>query len=139
MTHPVLKADSSLSDWLSYLETLHPTANDLGLCRIREVAQRLNIKLDSVVITVGGTNGKGSTQAMIRAGLEGAGFGRFDEVRFAIGVVVDAVEAEAEEFEEAGLVAVEVGDLAGDAPSRDALVSTTTGSAPASRLIAVPR
>ena len=74
MTNPVLKADSSLSDWLSYLETLHPSAIDLGLGRIREVAQRLNIKLDSVVITVGGTNGKGSTCAMLEAILLAAAY-----------------------------------------------------------------
>ncbi|MBP6623228.1 MAG: bifunctional tetrahydrofolate synthase/dihydrofolate synthase, partial [Alcaligenes sp.] len=74
MTNPVLKADSSLSDWLSYLETLHPSAIDLGLGRIREVAERLNLKLDSVVITVGGTNGKGSTCAMLEAILLAAAY-----------------------------------------------------------------
>ena len=74
MTNPVLKADSALSDWLSYLETLHPSAIDLGLGRIREVAERLNLKLDSVVITVGGTNGKGSTCAMLEAILLAAAY-----------------------------------------------------------------
>ncbi|HCA17496.1 MAG TPA: bifunctional tetrahydrofolate synthase/dihydrofolate synthase [Alcaligenes faecalis] len=74
MTNPVLKADSSLSEWLSYLETLHPSAIDLGLGRIREVAERLNLKLDSVVITVGGTNGKGSTCAMLEAILLAAAY-----------------------------------------------------------------
>lgn len=74
MTNPVLKADSALSDWLSYLETLHPSAIDMGLGRIREVAQRLNVKLDSVVITVGGTNGKGSTCAMLEAILLAAAY-----------------------------------------------------------------
>ncbi len=74
MTNPVLKADSALSDWLSYLETLHPSAIDLGLGRIREVAERLNLTLDSIVITVGGTNGKGSTCAMLEAILLAAAY-----------------------------------------------------------------
>ncbi|MFM2478744.1 bifunctional tetrahydrofolate synthase/dihydrofolate synthase [Celerinatantimonas sp. MCCC 1A17872] len=56
----------SLEDWLSYLEHHHPIAIDLGLERIRIVAQRM--QLDSLampVITVAGTNGKGSTCRLI--------------------------------------------------------------------------
>jgi len=72
---PAPPANAPLSTWLSYLETLHPTAIALGLDRIRQVAQRLNVNLGkAVVITVGGTNGKGSTCAMLEAILQAAGY-----------------------------------------------------------------
>lgn len=51
----------SLSDWLSYLERLHPKAIDLGLARVRQVAQQLNLlPFPIFTMTVTGTNGKGS-------------------------------------------------------------------------------
>ena len=50
----------TLPQWLEYLESIHPSAIDMGLDRVNEVAQRLNLRFDSRVITVGGTNGKGS-------------------------------------------------------------------------------
>ncbi|TZF90836.1 bifunctional folylpolyglutamate synthase/dihydrofolate synthase, partial [Cognatilysobacter lacus] len=57
-----------LSDWLARLEARHPRAIDLGLDRIREVHSRLGLAQPApVVITVGGTNGKGSTVAFIEA------------------------------------------------------------------------
>ncbi len=65
---------SPLSQWLAYLETLHPTAIDMGLARITEVAQRLQLTLPCVRITVGGTNGKGSTCAMLEAIYLAAGY-----------------------------------------------------------------
>ncbi|MGE8497451.1 MAG: bifunctional tetrahydrofolate synthase/dihydrofolate synthase [Pseudomonas sp.] len=56
----------SLADWLAYLEQLHPSAIDMGLERSRAVAQRLQLgKPAPRVITVTGTNGKGSTCAFI--------------------------------------------------------------------------
>lgn len=56
----------TLADWLAYLEQLHPTAIDMGLDRVREVARRLDLrKPASRVITVTGTNGKGSTCAFL--------------------------------------------------------------------------
>ena len=65
---------NSLSDWLSWQETLHPRKIDLGLERVAAVAERLQLlQPDYAVVTVAGTNGKGSTQAMNRAGLEAAG------------------------------------------------------------------
>jgi dihydrofolate synthase / folylpolyglutamate synthase len=58
----------SLEDWLSYIEQQHPKSIELGLDRTRAVAQRLAIgKPAKHVITVGGTNGKGSTVAFIEA------------------------------------------------------------------------
>ncbi len=51
----------SLDDWLTWMETLHPSEIDLGLSRITTVADRLGVrKADSKVATFAGTNGKGS-------------------------------------------------------------------------------
>ncbi len=65
---------STLSDWLAHAEKLHPTSIDMGLDRVRAVAQRMKLKLDCTVITVAGTNGKGSTCAMLEAILLAAGY-----------------------------------------------------------------
>ena len=64
----------SLQDWLAHLQRQHPTAIELGLERVREVAVRMQLaKPASCVITVGGTNGKGSTVAFIEAIARAAG------------------------------------------------------------------
>jgi len=56
----------SLDEWLSYLESIHNTEIDLGLERIGKVAKALSLDLStSVVITVAGTNGKGTTCAFM--------------------------------------------------------------------------
>ena len=66
--------NDSLTAWLSYLESLHPRAIDLGLDRVREVWQRLRAPRPApVCFVVGGTNGKGSTVAFLTAMLEAAG------------------------------------------------------------------
>lgn len=58
----------SLSEWLQYLESIHPSAIDMGLTRVRQVADALSLTLDnSKVITVAGTNGKGTTCRLIEA------------------------------------------------------------------------
>ena len=57
----------TLDAWLTYCERLHPQNIALGLDRVREVAQRMGLKFDCPVITVAGTNGKGSTCAMLEA------------------------------------------------------------------------
>ncbi|MFQ3788163.1 bifunctional tetrahydrofolate synthase/dihydrofolate synthase [Halomonas sp. A29] len=60
----------TLDGWLSYLEQVHPVGIDLGLERVAEVARRMGLmehQLAPCVITVAGTNGKGSTVAMIDA------------------------------------------------------------------------
>ncbi len=64
----------TLPNWLAYCEHLHPTAIDLGLERVQTVAQRMGIRLTCPVITVAGTNGKGSTCAMLEAILLEAGY-----------------------------------------------------------------
>jgi dihydrofolate synthase/folylpolyglutamate synthase len=64
----------TLSDWLAHCEQLHPKAIDMGLDRVRTVAQRMGLRFDCPVITVAGTNGKGSTCAMLEAILGQAGY-----------------------------------------------------------------
>ena len=57
----------TLSDWLAHCEKLHPLAIEMGLGRLRLVAERMQLALKVPVITVAGTNGKGSTCAMLEA------------------------------------------------------------------------
>ncbi len=64
----------TLQDWLDFCERLHPVTIDMGLDRVREVAQRLALRFDCPVITVAGTNGKGSTCAMLEAILLESGY-----------------------------------------------------------------
>jgi len=67
-------ADAALSTWLDWLETLHPEPIKLGLERFDRVARALGLALPCVKIVVGGTNGKGSTCAMLEAMLRAAGY-----------------------------------------------------------------
>ncbi|MBK0392230.1 bifunctional tetrahydrofolate synthase/dihydrofolate synthase [Ramlibacter algicola] len=64
----------TLDDWLAHCERLHPKTIALGLDRVREVAQRMQLAFACPVITVAGTNGKGSTCAMLEAILGQAGW-----------------------------------------------------------------
>jgi len=68
------KLPKTLADWLSYLESLHPKTIALGLERVAQVKQRLNLHPGFPVITVGGTNGKGSVCAMLESILHAAGY-----------------------------------------------------------------
>lgn len=76
MTNNIPKATDSLETWLSYLETSHFKPIDLGLERVKSVAKELDLLNPApYVITVAGTNGKGSTckfleQALIKSGLK---------------------------------------------------------------------
>jgi dihydrofolate synthase/folylpolyglutamate synthase len=67
-------ANASLSAWLHYLEGLHPSLIDMGLDRIKKVAQHLALDTPAVKIVVAGTNGKGSTCAMLESILLAAGY-----------------------------------------------------------------
>ncbi len=62
-----------LGQWLEYIERLHARPIELGLERVALVAQRLRLRLSGTVISVGGTNGKGSTCAFLEAMLTAAG------------------------------------------------------------------
>lgn len=72
IAHPPI--GSSLEAWLQYLESLHPSAIDMGLERVREVAGRLDLDSGAIKFVVGGTNGKGSTCAMLESMLLAAGY-----------------------------------------------------------------
>ena len=64
----------NLSDWLSYLEQLHPKTIELGLERVAKVKQAMRLNPVFPIITVGGTNGKGSVCAMLEAILTDSGY-----------------------------------------------------------------
>ncbi len=64
----------TLSGWLTYIEQQHPSAVALGLDRVAEVWRRMGAAVFAPVITVGGTNGKGSTCAMLEGILHAAGY-----------------------------------------------------------------
>lgn len=65
----------TLDEWLGYLEQLHPSEIELGLTRIGKVAKDLDVvDFDARVITVAGTNGKGTTCAFLEEILLQAGY-----------------------------------------------------------------
>ncbi len=90
----------SLAQWLEYIEQQHPRGIELGLERTRAVADRMRIgKPATHVITVGGTNGKGSTVAFVEAIARSAGWrvGAYTSphlLRYNERVRIDGVEAE---------------------------------------------
>jgi dihydrofolate synthase/folylpolyglutamate synthase len=68
------QATSPLAAWLYYLEHLHSQAIELGLDRVKRVAERLDLlKPAPYVFTVAGTNGKGTTCRTLEAILLAAG------------------------------------------------------------------
>ena len=65
----------TLADWLAWQETLHPNEIELGLDRVQSVLDRMALrKPDYTVISVAGTNGKGSSVAMLSAIYSAAGY-----------------------------------------------------------------
>lgn len=67
--------DTSLDDWINWLLSLHADEIDLGLERIRCVASKMGLlKPNAKVITLAGTNGKGSSLAMLKSIYQAAGF-----------------------------------------------------------------
>ena len=96
----------TVDDWLQYIESLHPKSIEMGLGRVQMVAQRLQLRFPFTVITVGGTNGKGSTCAMLERIYTTAGYqvGCYtsphliqyqERVRFNGAVIADALLCEA--------------------------------------------
>lgn len=69
---------SPLSDWIYYMQQIHVSAIDMGLSRVIPVANHLGLiqsaKDDAYVFTVAGTNGKGSTTAVISEVCQQAGY-----------------------------------------------------------------
>jgi dihydrofolate synthase/folylpolyglutamate synthase len=66
---------TTLPDWLAWQENLHPKKIDLGLERVARVAARLNLQdMQPVVVSIAGTNGKGSSVAMLESILLQAGY-----------------------------------------------------------------
>jgi dihydrofolate synthase/folylpolyglutamate synthase len=57
----------TLDAWLAYIEALHPKTIAMGLERVKVVANRLKLNPTFPIITIAGTNGKGSTCAMLEA------------------------------------------------------------------------
>ena len=64
----------TLDAWLTHLESAHPVGIDMGLARISQVRDALQLSFACPVITVGGTNGKGSTCAILESILLRAGY-----------------------------------------------------------------
>lgn len=67
------RSSASLGEWLRWLETLSPREIDLGLTRVQTVLERLQLPRPSRVLTVGGTNGKGSSVTLLAALLTARG------------------------------------------------------------------
>lgn len=97
----------TLAQWLEYIERQHPKSIEMGLGRTREVATRLQLgKAATHVITVGGTNGKGSTVAFIEAIARSAEWrvGAYTSphlLRYNERVRIDGLEASDEQLSEA--------------------------------------
>ena len=96
----------TLADWLAFIERQHPASIALGLERVREVLGRLSLPHRAAVFIVAGTNGKGSTCAMLESILRCAGYrtGLYTSphlVRYNERVRVDSREASDERLCEA--------------------------------------
>jgi len=66
---------SSLNDWLEWQKSLHPASIDLGLQRVGQLVDQLQCRVPAkILISVAGTNGKGSSVAMLEAILLRAGY-----------------------------------------------------------------
>lgn len=62
-----MPAPTTLADWLAHCERLHPRTVDLTLERVQTMRERLALQITAPLVTVGGTNGKGSSCAMLEA------------------------------------------------------------------------
>ncbi|HSR02910.1 MAG TPA: Mur ligase family protein, partial [Methylophilaceae bacterium] len=69
-----IKKPATLNQWLAYIEALHPKSIEMGLDRVIEVVNRLAFKSLPPIISIAGTNGKGSTCAMLEHIYSKAGY-----------------------------------------------------------------
>ncbi len=69
-----MKMPSTLDGWLAHCERIHPKSMDFTLERVQAVRERLDLRFDCPVISVAGTNGKGSTCAMLESIARHAGY-----------------------------------------------------------------
>ncbi len=65
---------ATLDDWIRFIERVNPKSIDMGLERVERVRRALRLDPGFVVVTVGGTNGKGSTCAMLEAMMMAGGY-----------------------------------------------------------------
>lgn len=66
---------TSLAGWLDFLQSIHPANIELGLDRVRQVYQALNLDFSrSKIVLIGGTNGKGTTQQLLSQCLQAKGY-----------------------------------------------------------------
>lgn len=115
---------TTLEAWLARLEAAHPVGIDLGLDRVAEVARRMGLLARPIagrVITVAGTNGKGSTVAMLEAlarahGLTTATYTSPHLIRYNERLRLDGQEA-SDAILMAGFAAVEAARLDGETVS----------------------
>jgi len=68
-----MQTPATLVEWLEYIERIHPKSIELGLDRVLVVKRRLALRSAATIVTVAGTNGKGSTCAMLESVLLAAG------------------------------------------------------------------
>ncbi len=99
-------ATADLNQWLEYISKVHDKPMELGLERMKAMIERMGIEFACPVITVAGTNGKGSTCAMIDSILRHAGYhtGLHTSphlIRFNERVVIDGKEVDDERIIEA--------------------------------------
>ena len=69
-----LFSSKKLEDWLEFLELLHPSSIDMGLDRVVQVREAMEINPAFAIVTIAGTNGKGSVCAMLSSILKAAGY-----------------------------------------------------------------
>jgi dihydrofolate synthase/folylpolyglutamate synthase len=69
-----MSSPATLEEWLAHCERLHPKSIDMTLQRVAAVRERLGLHFEVPVITVAGTNGKGSSCAMLESIARHAGY-----------------------------------------------------------------
>lgn len=65
---------ATLSDWLQYIDRIHPRTIEMGLERVERVRRNMGLAPAFAIVTVAGTNGKGSVCAMLESILRHAGY-----------------------------------------------------------------